>query len=155
MKINAFKQLKPDYRVSSPHWGTGQVAITRVETFTDPEANGTTATCFIETEDHHHVALDSLLVMRALKLHTAIPLYDDEREILNLDTHEIVWSEQEQDGDIYLTGTLYNFEAFDVILDGFGTEAEARRSIIEAIADQAENWAVNSNSFVVRHINII
>ena len=157
MKINAFKQLKEGYLVSSPHWRNGPSPIKRIQTFTDSEANDTTATCFIETENGHHIAVDSHLSMRDLRLRSAIPLYDEEREIVNLDTGEISWKEETQEGALCIMGTLYNFEASEVVLLDFEneTEAEARQNIIEALADQAQNWAENSNGYTVRYINII
>lgn len=155
MKISAFKQLKQGYDVSSPHWRNGPSTIKRIEVFIDSTANDTTATCFIETEHGHHVAVDSVLSMRDLRLRTAIPLYDEEREILNIDTDEIYWREEPQEGALHITGTLYNFEASEVVLLDFEIEVDARQSIIEALAAQAQNWAENSNGYTVRYINII
>src|SRR5688572_6977938 len=91
MKLNAFKQLKPSYTIASPLWRNMETTVVSIQTFADREANYTTSTLNIETADGQQIGLIDTAEIRAMRLRTALPLYDEERQILNIDTEEITW----------------------------------------------------------------
>jgi hypothetical protein len=154
MKLNAFKQLKPGYVIASPLWRNMETTVVSIQTFADREANYTTSTLNIETADGQQIGLIDTAEIRAMRLRTALPLYDEERQILNIDTEEITWQISDDFGGQFIEGTLYNWSGSEPIDPDYQTEEQARQIVLEGLVMQAQQWAENNN-WPVRHVTII